>query len=73
MLVASLWSVMTGSPMNLALWIGNRLATWTGLFVVWRKLKGAPDRTKRFLLWGMALNAVSFLFLFGVLRLLTAR
>ena len=73
MLVASLWSVVTGSPMNLALWIGNRLATWTGLFVVWRKLKGAPDRTKRFLLWGMALNAASFLLLLGVLRLLTAR
>ena len=73
MLVASLWSVVTGSPMNLALWIGNRLATWTGLLVVWRKLKGAPDRTKRFLLWGMALNAVSLLLLLGVLRLLTAR
>ena len=73
MLVASLWGLVTGSPINLALWIGNRLATWTGLLVVWRKLKGAPDRTKRFLLWGMALNAVSLLLLLGVLRLLTAR
>ena len=71
--LTGLWAWMVGSPVNLALWIGNRLATWTGLFVVWRKLKGAPDRTKRFLLWGMALNAVSLFLLLGVLRLLAAR
>ena len=73
MLVASLWSVVAGSPVSLALWIGNRLATWTGLLVVWRKLKGAPDRTKRFLLWGMVLNAASLLLLLGVHRFLAVR
>jgi len=73
MLVASLWTWVVGSPVNLALWVGNRLATWTGLLVVWRKLKGAPDRTKRFLLWGVALNAASLLLLLGVRRFLAAR
>ena len=73
MVIMSLWTWVAGSPVSLALWVGNRLATWTGLLVVWRKLKGAPDRTKRFLLWGLALNAASLLLLLGVLRLLAAR
>ena len=64
------WLFLIGSPLKLGLWVGNRIATWTGLLVVWQRLKRAPDRTKRFLLWGLVLNVVSLLVLVGIWRVL---
>ena len=59
---------LLGSPFKLAMWVGNRILTWTGLMVLWRKLKHAPDRVRRFLVVGLALNAVSLLLLVGFLH-----
>ena len=67
------WVFLIGSPLKLGLWVGNRLATWTGSLVVWRKLKMAPDRTKRFLVWMVALNVVSLLVLVGIWQVLAIR
>ena len=64
------WLFFIGSPVKLTVWIGNRLATWTGLAVVWQKVKHAPNRSRRFFTWLVALNAVSLLALFGVWWLL---
>jgi len=72
-MLTGLWAFLLGSPLKLAFWIGNRLVTWTGLLVLWRKIQHAPDRVRRFLLWGAILNAVSLLVLVGLLRLLTYR
>lgn len=69
-MVAAVWGLLAGSPMNLALWVGNRLATWTGLFFVWKKLHGQPHRVHWFLLWGALVNAVSLAGLLVVLHAL---
>ena len=61
-------TLVAGSPVKLSFWVGNRVATWSGLVVLWRRLKGLPDRTKRFLLWGAAINAVSISLLFGIFK-----
>ena len=60
--------LITGSRIRLAMWIGSRLALGTGLAVVWRRLKGAPNRVRRFFVWFLALNAVSVLAFFGLAR-----
>ncbi len=51
-IITSPFFFLLGSPLKLAMWIGNRVLTWTGLMVLWRKLKHAPDRVRRFLLVG---------------------
>jgi hypothetical protein len=71
--VTGLAAFLIGSPLKLAIWAVNRLLTWTGLLVVWRRLKGVPDRPRRFLVWLVALNAASALLLMGLFRVLSAR
>ena len=29
--------LMVGTPLKLLLWLGNRFATWTGLFLLWKR------------------------------------
>ena len=70
---AAFWSFFLGSPIKLALWAGNRLATWTGLFVVWKRLKGAPNRLRTFLLAGAVINLLSLGVLAGVLWMVARR
>lgn len=70
MIGTGLWLFLTGSPVKLSLWIGNRLATWTGLIVAWRKLKGSPNRSRAFFKWLMLINAVSLLVLVVALYML---
>ena len=72
-IITSPFFFLLGSPLKLAMWIGNRVLTWTGLMVLWRKLKHAPDRVRRFLLVGLAINAVSLLLLVGLLRFWSRR
>ena len=60
--------LIMGSRIRLAMWIGSRLALGTGLTVVWRRLKGAPNRVRRFLMWFLALNTLSVLAFFGLAR-----
>ena len=62
-----LWAFLVGSPLKLGVFIGNRVATWTGLLVVWQKLKGNPQRFRHFLGWLVIINAVSFSLLACVL------
>ena len=69
-MVATWFAFLTRSPARLALWLGNRLTAWTGLAVLWRKLKDSPNRFKRFLLWGAVINVVSVLCAIGVARML---
>ena len=52
------WPVWLGisSPVKLLLWVGNRLATWTGLFFLWKRW-----RESRFVwMWLIIVNAISF-------------
>ena len=45
-----------GTPLKFFLWLGNRLATWTGSWMLWKQ-----QRSKRRLIVGLViLNAVSF-------------
>ena len=44
-----------GTPLKLKLWLGNRLATWTGMWYMWKRAH--PGR--RIWPWLLALNAVS--------------
>ena len=67
------WVMILSSPAKLAVWVSNRAAAWTGLAVVWRKLKGDPQRTRRFILWMIAINVVSLVVLVALFRLLTHR
>jgi len=64
-MLTALWAWLFTSPLKLAVLLSNRLATWTGLVMVWLKLKGAPDRMRRFLMWWVALNAASLCLLGG--------
>ena len=61
------WLFFLNSPMKVGLWIGHRLATSTGLLLIWRRLKGTPNRMRKFLVWLVVVNAVSLLCLVGVL------
>ena len=67
MISTTLWTFVFGSPLKIAIWLGNRVATWTGLFVVWKHLKGHPQRPKRFFLWLVLMNGVSMALLVGAL------
>jgi len=62
-----------GSPLKIALWLGNRLVTATGLLVLWRRLKGMPDRPQRFFVWVVGINAVSIGLLVGIWWLVAHR
>lgn len=65
-MLTGLWAFLFSSPLKLVMVVGNRLATWTGMAVVWLKLKGTPNRVKRFLVWGLLLNVLSLSLLAGV-------
>lgn len=44
-----------GKPLTLLLWLANRMVTWTGLVLFWKRC-----RTQRGVwLWIMAINALS--------------
>ena len=45
-----------GTPFKFALWLANRVATWTGLFFLWRRWQSRRHAW----LWLLLLNAVSF-------------
>ena len=62
------WVLFLGSPAKLVLALSNRFLTWTGLAVLWKKLKRSPDRIRRFLVWGFMINAISLAVLIGLLR-----
>ncbi len=64
---------LLGSPLKLVLWIGNRLATWTGLCYVWQRVKASPRRWRAFLLWAVCINLFSLSLLIGVLYWLAHR
>ena len=66
------WVAFLSSPIHLMVVLGNRILTWTGLAVVWRRCKAAPNRLKRFILWALAINGASLIVLATVLRLLKA-
>ena len=70
-LLAGFWAFLVGSPIKMAMWIGNRLATWTGLAVLWHRLKDDPNRKRRFLGWMMVINTLSFGLLIGIVWLIT--
>ena len=48
--------LLLSSPVKLVLWIANRLATWTGVFYLWRRFRAKPH----FWVWLVLLNACSF-------------
>lgn len=51
-----------GTRLKFFLWLGNRLATWTGVFWLWKRF-----RSRRTMwLWVMLINVVSFGALCGV-------
>ena len=60
-----------GTPLKFSLWLGNRLATWTGMALVWKRQRA--KRSFRLWLWLMAGNAVSFIALAGALFWLAHR
>ncbi|PIQ83548.1 MAG: hypothetical protein COV75_06930 [Candidatus Omnitrophica bacterium CG11_big_fil_rev_8_21_14_0_20_63_9] len=44
-----------GTPLKFSLWLANRIATWTGLFLFWKRF-----RSKQGIWWWiMALNTLS--------------
>ena len=55
------WAVWLGSPVKLVVWLGSRIAAWTGSAVAWKKLKHHPRRTQRFLIWMLVINVVAWL------------
>ncbi len=62
------WAFLINTPLKLAILVGNRLATWTGLFYLWRRV--ASRRThgwRTFLLWALGINLVSLSLLAGLL------
>ena len=73
MILTTLWSFVFGSPIKIAVWVGNRIATWTGLVVMWKRLKGHPQRPKHFFLWLVVINGVSLALLVGLLWWLAHR
>ena len=63
----SFWALVFGSPLKVTMWVGNRLATWTGLAWIWRRLRGHPHRPRWFAAWMIVVNVVSYLaFFWGV-------
>ncbi len=72
-ILTSVWAFLLGSPFKLAMWVGNRIATWTGLAVLWRKLKDVPNRRRRFLAWMVVINTLSVGLLIVFLWLVTTR
>ena len=67
-----LWHAVTfwlGSPLKAMLWLGNRLATWTGLFFLWKRF-----RESRFVwVWLFLINAVSIGGLVMLLRWVSSK
>ena len=52
-----------GSRLKLSLWLGNRIATWTGLYYFWKRFRARRD----FWVWCLVINLVSLAVLGGVL------
>ena len=48
--------LLAGAPVKLVVWLFNRLATWTGAYYLWKRLRAQP------LIW-------FWLFLFNALSL----
>ena len=63
---------LVGSPVRLAVFAGSRVATMTGLAVVWTRLRNDPHRWRRFILWMMVVNIVSWTAIVIVLRHITS-
>ncbi len=72
-MLTAFWTLLLGSPVKLALWAGNRVATWMGLFFMWRRLKGDPNRWRTFLIVGGVINLLSLGVLAAVLWALKHR
>lgn len=72
-MIAGWWAFFLGSPLKLFLWLGNRLVTWTGMALLWRQFRHVPDGIRRFIVWCVAINAVSILLLIEAIRLLARR
>ncbi len=72
-MLTALWGFVFGSPLRVVVWLGNRLATWTSLVWVWRGLRHRADRPRRFVVWMVVLNVVSYGALFAWLWWLTHR
>ena len=51
-----------GTPLKFSLWALNRIATWTGIAVLWKRLR----RQRLFWLWLVLINTASL----GVLGLM---
>jgi len=68
MLLTSLWIYLLGSPVKLAVWVGNRIAAWTTLGLIWQRIRHDPNRLLRFFLWVVMINSVSIGLLFAVYR-----
>jgi len=64
-MLTALWAWLLASPFKFAVLLSNRIATWTGLLMVWVRLKGTPNRMRRFLVWWVVLNAASLCLLGG--------
>ena len=45
-----------GTPLKFFLWLGNRLATWTGSFFLWKRWRAR----RRVWLWLILVNLMSF-------------
>ena len=60
MMLLPAWLWIT-SPLKFVLWLGNRIATWTGAALLWKRRQSR----RRFWLSLIALNLISF----GVLAL----
>lgn len=65
-MTGGLWTLIFSSPLKLTLWMGNRLATWTGLLYVWRRVAHRPQRWRVFLVWSVWINLLSLGVMAGV-------
>ncbi|MBI3319959.1 MAG: hypothetical protein HYZ89_05180 [Candidatus Omnitrophica bacterium] len=70
--MTGLWTLLLGSPLKLMLWAGNRLATWTGLLYLWRRVAKRPQRWRVFLVWALWINLLSLSVMAGLLYWLFA-
>ena len=70
------WAIVLGiltSPIKLVIWLANRLATWLGIFFVWKKLEGSPNRKRHFIMWMVVINTISFFILLAILRFIAMK
>ena len=70
--MAGFWALWLASPSRLVVWLSSRAAAWTGVTVAWKKLKHAPNRARRFLVWMLVINTVAWLMFAGGMWCLAA-